>query len=102
MKKPNPGPGDTWYGIKRFPKNMVAEKRAARKMETGLTKQSPSSPRSVKGGVEAPSGYGKQNRDSSGAPKPMPRKDSVGVPKPMPRKTQPMDPKKALKPLNRY
>ena len=133
MKKPGPGAGEIRY-IKKNPKDMVAEKIAARKVETGLTKQSPSSPsssRSVKGGVEAPSGYGKQNRDSYGVPKqqnrdssgvprqsnrdssgkprnvmPMPRRIPKMAPKdamqPMPRKIQKMDPKKAIMPAKRY
>lgn len=95
MKTPGPGPGVTYYG-KKHPKDMVAEKRAARRVETGLTKQSPKS--GMSGGASSSS------KDKNLMP--MPRKMDKATPKknllPMPRKIQKMDPKKAIMPAQRY
>ena len=95
MKTPGPGPGMTYYG-KKNPKDMVAEKIAARKVEGGLTKQTP----------KAGMGGGASSSSKSKNLMPMPRKMDKATPKrnvmPMPRKIQKMDPKKAIMPAQRY
>jgi hypothetical protein len=121
MKKPMPGTDETYYGIKRMPKyepipsrekkpvgsgqvrkpipgrmRKVAEGRVLRKIDTGLTKQSPAS------GM----GGGASSSSKKKYTMPMPRKVQKMDPKkaqmPMPRKVKRMDPESYQMPSQRY
>ena len=107
MKKPDPRMDETYYG-KRNPKEMLANKRAVRRVETGLTKKSPMGDKergtllknwtTGKGGAEAPS----KSKNIMPMPRKIQKQDPRDATMPMPRKMDKKAPKSFQMPSKRY